>query len=177
MIAKVVFHVEQSSARVVDDGVPWWKENYVAQLVVDPRAISWSFRGPEQATNDGRHVPTEKRVAVGGVDHSTAPVAGHSESGQCPSQRRVCMDHRRLEFLDPIQKLGCWYCGYANGLLHYALRIAAQTEEIFCPIQHQPGGGFHPPAHHADFAPYGDRKGFEARWAKWHDPSVVSRRP
>ena len=86
-------------------------------------------------------------------------------------------DRHRLGYLDPIQKLGCWYCGYANDLLNYASRIAAQTEEIFCPIQHQPGGGFHPPAHHADFAPYGDREGFEARWAKWHDPSVVSRRP
>jgi len=67
----------------------------------------------------------------------------------------IRFDRHRLEYLDPIQKLGCWYCGYANGLLHYASRIAAQTEEIFCPIQHQPGGGFHPPAHHADFAPYG----------------------
>jgi hypothetical protein len=87
------------------------------------------------------------------------------------------LDRRRLEYLDPIQKLGCWYCGYANGLLHYASRIAAQTEEIFCPIQHQAGGGFHPPSHHGDFAPYGDREEFEARWAKWHNQSAESSRP
>lgn len=80
-------------------------------------------------------------------------------------------DRHRLEYLDPIQKLGCWYCGYANGLLHYVSRIAAQTEAIFCPIQHQPGGGFRPPAHHAAFAPYGDREGFERRWAQWREGS------
>ncbi|TLY20978.1 MAG: hypothetical protein E6K67_00835 [Nitrospirae bacterium] len=78
----------------------------------------------------------------------------------------IRIDRHRLAYLDPIQKLGCLYCGYANGLLHYASRVAAQTEEAFCPIQHEPAQGFHPPSHHGGFAPYGDREGFEERWAK-----------
>src|SRR2546425_141804 len=32
----------------------------------------------------------------------------------------IRFDRHRLTYLDPIQKLGCLYCGYANGLLHYA---------------------------------------------------------
>src|SRR2546428_14116035 len=64
----------------------------------------------------------------------------------------IRFDRLRLEYLDPIQKLGCWYCGYANGLLHYASRIAEQTEEIFRPIEQQPVGGFHHQQHHIAFA-------------------------
>jgi len=87
-------------------------------------------------------------------------------------QRRgyIRIDRHRLTYLVPIQKLGCLYCGYANGLLHYASRIAAQTEEVFCPIQHESAKGFHPPPHHGGFAPYGDPEGFVERWAKWHRP-------
>lgn len=75
-------------------------------------------------------------------------------------------DRHRLEYLNAVQKLGCTYCAYANGLLRYAGRIAAETEKFFCPIQHLPGGIFLPPAHHAEFVPYGDRKGFAARLAQ-----------
>jgi len=87
-----------------------------------------------------------------------------------PRRGYIRIDRYRLVYLDPIQRLGCLYCGYANGLLHYASRIAAQTEEVFCPIQHEPAPGFHPPSHHSGFEPYGDREGFERRWAKWHRP-------
>ena len=87
-----------------------------------------------------------------------------------PRRGYIRIDRYRLVYLDPIQRLGCLYCGYANGLLHYASRIAAQTEEVFCPIQHEPAPGFHPPSHHGGFEPYGDREGFERRWAKWHRP-------
>jgi hypothetical protein len=93
-----------------------------------------------------------------------------------PRRGYIRIDRHRLAYLDPIQKLGCLYCGYANGLLHYASRIAAQTEEVFCPIQHGPAKGFHPPPHHGRFVPYGDREGFEERWAKWHGPRAANGR-
>ncbi len=38
--------------------------------------------------------------------------------------------------------------------------VAAEIEKVFCLIQHQSGGKFHPPAHHIDFAPYGDDEKF-----------------
>ncbi|GJL58543.1 MAG: hypothetical protein NPIRA03_14000 [Nitrospirales bacterium] len=75
----------------------------------------------------------------------------------------IRLDRHRHPYLNPFQKAGCLYCGYANGLLHYASRIAAETEKVFCPIQHQSGGKFHPPAHHIDFAPYGDDKVFQRK--------------
>ena len=75
----------------------------------------------------------------------------------------IRLDRHRLPYLNPFQKAGCLYCGYANGLLHYASRIAAETEKVFCPIQHRTGGKFHPPAHHIDFAPYGDAKEFQRK--------------
>src|ERR1700694_4010658 len=35
-----------------------------------------------------------------------------------------------------IEKLGCIYRSYANGLLPYIAEIAARTEQHFCPIKH-----------------------------------------
>jgi hypothetical protein len=75
----------------------------------------------------------------------------------------IRLDRHRLPYLNPVQKAGFLYCGYAHGLLQYASRIAAETEKVFCPIQHQSGGKFHPPAHHIDFAPYGDAKEFHRK--------------
>ncbi|RMH38151.1 MAG: hypothetical protein D6690_00805 [Nitrospirae bacterium] len=75
----------------------------------------------------------------------------------------IRIDRHRLSYLPPTWKLACAYCGYANGLLHYAARIAAETEAYFCPSKHQPVPGFHPPHHHRGFADYGDARGFFAR--------------
>ena len=41
-----------------------------------------------------------------------------------------------LAYLDPIAKINCAYCGYANGLLHYFSAIAAQTENFWCSIKY-----------------------------------------
>lgn len=80
-----------------------------------------------------------------------------------PREEYIRLDRHRLPYLNAIQKAGCLYCGYANGLLHYASRIVAETEKFFCPNQHRKGGIFHPPSHHIDFAPYGDEKEFWKR--------------
>lgn len=45
-------------------------------------------------------------------------------------------DRQALAYLNPLEKLNCVYCGYANGLIAYAREIAARTEEYWCPIKH-----------------------------------------
>jgi hypothetical protein len=84
-----------------------------------------------------------------------------------PTVRRkqyIKIDRHLLPYLPAILKVACAYCGYANGLLQYAARIAGETERYFCPIKHQAGADFHPPPHHRDFTEYGDAAGFRRRW-------------
>lgn len=72
-------------------------------------------------------------------------------------------DRIRLPYLSPVQKLACAYCGYANGFLQYAARIAGDTEAYFCPIKHHGGAAFHPPPHHVGFLEFGDAEGWRRR--------------
>ena len=78
----------------------------------------------------------------------------------------IRIDRHRMSFLPLMLKLACAYCGYANGLLQYAVRIAGETEAYYCPSKHQDTAGFHAPPHHQDFAEYGDDTGFERRFHK-----------
>ena len=48
----------------------------------------------------------------------------------------VVLDRGDLPYLNPLEKLNCGYCGYANGLMAYGREIAARTEQFFCPIKH-----------------------------------------
>jgi len=79
-----------------------------------------------------------------------------------PKVRRkdyLVFDRGRLAYLNTIEKVGCIYCSYANGLLAMITEIAARTEQHFCPIKH---------AHrlvqthsrYARFLPYGDAKAY-----------------
>lgn len=76
----------------------------------------------------------------------------------------IKMDRHLLPYLPAILKIACAYCGYANGLFHYAMRIAGDTEAYFCPIKHLASPTFHPPPHHRNFAEYGDAEAFRHRW-------------
>ena len=77
----------------------------------------------------------------------------------------IRLDRHQLNYLPWIVKLTCSYCGYANGLLQYAVRLAGDTERYFCPLKHQERSSqFHPAPHHIDFAKYGDPFGFQARY-------------
>ena len=58
-----------------------------------------------------------------------------------------------------IEKLGCVYCSYANGLLAYVTEIAARTEQHFCPIKHA-RALLRPHAYYANFVPYGDPRAY-----------------
>ena len=76
----------------------------------------------------------------------------------------IRIDRHKLSYLRWWQKLNCIYCGYANGLVHYATVIAGETERYWCSIQHKKVRGevFYSPEHHKDFVPYGDKKALEA---------------
>jgi hypothetical protein len=82
-----------------------------------------------------------------------------------PKVRRrdyLIFDRGRLAYLNAIEKVGCIYCSYANGLLAYIVEIAARTEQYFCPIKHA-----HPLAQphsqYPHFLPYGDARAYRKR--------------
>jgi hypothetical protein len=76
----------------------------------------------------------------------------------------IKIDRHRLEYLNFWQKIGCAYCGYANGLVTYWVAIYAETERYWCGIMHKNSPGFNPPAHHKDFPEYGNKKAFEEKY-------------
>jgi len=72
----------------------------------------------------------------------------------------IKIDRHKLKYLAWYEKINCAYCGYANGLVNYAVVIAARTEQYWCGIKHEKDPNFIPPAHHKDFLEYGDEKGY-----------------
>jgi hypothetical protein len=72
------------------------------------------------------------------------------------------LDRARLPYLNPIEKVHCFYCSYANGLIAYAREITARTEQYWCPIKHER----EPASTHeryGGFIEYGDAATFETR--------------
>ncbi len=72
----------------------------------------------------------------------------------------ISIDRHKLEYLSFWQKTFCVYCGYANGLVHYAFAIAGLTEEYWCGIKHDKKEGFVNPPHHKNFLKYNDKQSF-----------------
>lgn len=72
----------------------------------------------------------------------------------------IKIDRHKLSYLNIFDKVWCAYCGYANGLMAYAVEIAACTEQYWCAIKHQPDPNFHEPKHHKNFLPYNDEKAY-----------------
>lgn len=79
-------------------------------------------------------------------------------------------DRFRLPYLNWWNKLGCAYCGYANGWINYVRTIAAETERYWCGIRHREDGKHIPAAHEQDFVPYGD----EAEFHRRYDPPAAA---
>lgn len=76
-------------------------------------------------------------------------------------------DRQYLAYLNPIEKLNCAFCSYANGLLAYASEVASLTEKYWCPIKHARRlQGNH--RRYRDFADYGDAEAYVAKIAE-HD--------
>lgn len=78
------------------------------------------------------------------------------------------MDRTRLEYLNGFEKLGCMYCGYANGFLLYTKEIAGRTEKYWCGIMHQDKPGFkvHSDQVEQRFSKFGDKKDFKNKYGK-----------
>jgi hypothetical protein len=80
-----------------------------------------------------------------------------------PKVRRrnyIVFDRGHLAYLNTIEKVGCIYCSYANGLLAYISEIAARTERHFCPIKHARRIAFMH-SQYAKFLEYGDARGYQ----------------
>ncbi|MBE9515403.1 MAG: hypothetical protein IME93_00345 [Proteobacteria bacterium] len=67
----------------------------------------------------------------------------------------IVIDRHRLRYLNIIERMNCFYCGYGNGVLAYVMEVGARTEQYWCPIKHaqaleQTRSRYH------EFADYGD---------------------
>ena len=75
------------------------------------------------------------------------------------SQYIQITDRAKLDYLSPLDKINCMYCGYANGLFPYLAQICKSTETYWCGIMHD---SKYPQLkgreHHKDFLPYGDEE-------------------
>jgi hypothetical protein len=82
-----------------------------------------------------------------------------------PKVRRedyLIFDRSKLAYLNAIEKVGCVYCSYANGLLPYVAEIAARTEQRFCPIKHAHSPA-QPHSRYSHFLPYGDARAYRTK--------------
>ena len=73
----------------------------------------------------------------------------------------IRIDRQKLSYLHPLEKFNCAYCGYANGVAAYFVKIAGETERFWCSIRHKQNGSFQEPAHHVGFLPYDDEESFK----------------
>jgi hypothetical protein len=71
----------------------------------------------------------------------------------------LVFDRGRLAYLNTIEKIGCIYCSYANGLLAMITEIAARTEQHFCPIKHAQRL-LQTHSRYGKFLPYGDARAY-----------------
>jgi len=80
----------------------------------------------------------------------------------------LVMDRNKLDYLNSTQKLGCMYCGYANGVLLYMKEISGLTEKYWCGIMHKKNPGFkeHEDQIKRKFAKYDDEKDFNKKYLK-----------
>ena len=73
----------------------------------------------------------------------------------------IKIDRQKLKYLRFAEQVSCAYCGYANGVMAYGVKIAGETEKYWCGIKHQKDEEFIEPAHHKDFLKYGDEKAYD----------------
>lgn len=85
--------------------------------------------------------------------------------GQVPRSAYVRFDRHKLRYLNPLQKLNCVYCSYANGVFAYFVEVASKTEKFWCPIQE---AAPRPSAHrrYGSFLGYGDGANIEEQLAR-----------
>lgn len=76
----------------------------------------------------------------------------------------IKIDRHKLKYLSLWQKCFCLYCGYANGIANYWVRMAGETELYWCGIQHQKDRLFKAPLHHKNFAQYDNEEDFKKKY-------------
>ena len=81
-------------------------------------------------------------------------------------KKYVKIDRHKLSYLSFLDKIRCVYCGYANGLLAYAVKITGETEKYWCGIKHESDDNFVEPHHQKDFAEFGNKDDFEQKYLK-----------
>lgn len=86
-----------------------------------------------------------------------------------PVRRGAYIEIKRkgLESLNIVDRLNCYYCSYANGVLRYAQKIAAETEKMWCPIRQKLRQDYCEPAHHAGFSESGSKEALLVYYAKY----------
>jgi len=82
-----------------------------------------------------------------------------------PRKDYLVFDRGVLAYLNTIEKIGCIYCSYANGLLGLVTEIAARTEQHFCPIKHSRRLAT-APSRYAKYLPYGDARAYREQSEK-----------
>ena len=71
----------------------------------------------------------------------------------------LVFDHRYLAYLNPLEKLNCAYCSYANGIIAFFREVAGRAEQHWCPIKHARRIlAAHP--HYSEFADFGDAEAY-----------------
>jgi hypothetical protein len=75
----------------------------------------------------------------------------------------VLDDRHRLAYLNLIERLNCFYCGDANGVIAYARKVASRTEQYWCPIKHARRVRM-PHDRYYRFLECGDAEGYAAWW-------------
>jgi hypothetical protein len=84
---------------------------------------------------------------------------------QVPRSAYVRFDRHKLPYLNPLQKLNCFYCSYVNGAFAYFVEVASKTEKYWCPIQEATP----PPVAHrryASFLEHGDGADIDEQLAR-----------
>jgi hypothetical protein len=88
----------------------------------------------------------------------------------------VVTDRQHLAYLNGIEKLNCWYCGYANGVFAYVREVGGRTEQYWCPIRHaRRVRAPHP--HYREFVDYGDAEGYKRRLPMLRDELKHDEKP
>jgi hypothetical protein len=76
-----------------------------------------------------------------------------------PRKDYLVFDRGVLAYLNTIEKIGCIYCSYVNGLLGLITEIAGRSEQYFCPIKHAHRLAATPPRY-AKYLPYGNARAY-----------------
>jgi len=81
-----------------------------------------------------------------------------------PSEYLI-FDRAKLQYLNGIERLNCFYCSYANGVTAYVAEIAARTEQHWCPIKHARELAA-PHSRYQRFLPYGNAAEYRSQIEK-----------